>query len=206
MRLYLIRHGETQYNATKQMQGWGEVPLNDAGIAQAAQLAQRMPQFPLDHIYSSDLRRAVMTAAIIASTTDRPIAYDPLYRERNPGDLTNSFYEPSQAFFTDPHYQPPNGESALTFTQCVHQAFEQLITQEGHSDRHIAVVTHGMVCTEFVKGCLGFDPYQQQGFHWPNTALTICDYTQDHWKLITLANADHLHTPSRLDAHHQREP
>lgn len=196
MRLYLIRHGETKYNATKQMQGWGEVPLNDAGIAQAAQLAQRMPQYPLDHIYSSDLRRAVMTACIIASTTHIPITYNANYRERNPGDLTNTFYTPGHPFFSDLQYEPPNGESAGTFADRVRLAFEELIAQEGDSDRHIAVVSHGMVCTAFAMICLGINPYDEPGFHWPNTALTVCDYIDGEWTLITLGNADHLDTSS----------
>lgn len=202
MRLYLIRHGETEYNATKQMQGWGEVPLNDAGIAQASQLAQRMPQYPLDHIYSSDLRRAVMTACITAAATATPVTYDPLYRERNPGDLIDTFYKPGHPFFTDPLFEPSNGESAVSFTQRIHQAFDQLIKIEGETDRHIAVVTHGMVCTEFIRTCLGINPYEQPDFHWPNTALTICDYIDGEWSLITLANADHLESPSLLDAFH----
>ena len=202
MRLYLIRHGETEYNATKQMQGWGEVPLNDAGIAQAAQLAPRMLQYPLHHIYSSDLRRAAMTTCIIAASTHTPITYDSLYRERNPGDLKDTFYQPGHPFFSDPHYEPPNGENAESFTDRIIRAFEHLIEKEGDTDHHIAVVTHGMVCTEFTKIFLGINPYEQPDFHWPNTALTICDYINGKWELIALANAEHLESPSLLDAFH----
>ena len=43
MRVYLIRHGETDYNRERRMQGHGEVPLNDTGIAQVTRLAQRLP-------------------------------------------------------------------------------------------------------------------------------------------------------------------
>jgi len=199
MKLYLIRHGETEYNIRKQMQGWGEIPLNDAGIAQASQLAQHLPQYPLDHIYSSDLRRTVMTACIAASTTGLPISYLPEFRERNPGDLKDSHYTFDHPFFTDPDFQPPNGESAIDFDSRVRSAFDTLIELEGESGRHIAVVTHGMVCNSFVVQCLGFNPYEQEGFYWPNTALTICDYINGQWKLITLASDEHLDTPSQKD-------
>ena len=192
MRLYMIRHGETEYNSVGRMQGWQEIPLNDTGIAQASQLGKRMVGFPLDHIYASDLRRTVMTACIVAGHTGTSISYEPLYRERNPGDLTDQEYESCIAFFTDPNFEPPNGESPSIFLDRVRAAFEKLVELEGETERHVAVVTHGMVCNDFVKVCLGFDPKEDDDFHWPNTSLTICDYKDGCWELITLANADHL--------------
>lgn len=188
----MIRHGETEYNAISRMQGWQEIPLNDDGIAQAALLGKRMSGVRLDHIYASDLRRTVMTACILAAHTGTPISYDPLYRERNPGDLTNQEYETCPEFFTDSDYEPPNGESVAVFWERVRAAFENLIVQEGDSDRHVAVVTHGMVCNDFVRIFLGFDPREQEDFHWPNTSVTICDYADGKWDVVLLADAAHL--------------
>lgn len=192
LRLYLIRHGETEYNSVGRMQGWQEIPLNDAGIAQAALLGKRMGGLRLDHIYASDLRRSVMTACILAAHTGVSISYESLYRERNPGDLTDMEYEGCMEFFTDPDFEPVNGESVPVFWDRVREAFEKLIELEGDSDRHVAVVTHGMVCNNFVRIFLGFDPRADGDFRWPNTCLSIFEYKEGEWELVTLANADHL--------------
>lgn len=192
MRLYMIRHGETEYNAVARMQGWQEIPLNDAGITQAGLLGQRMAGVRLDHIYASDLRRTVMTACIVAAHTGTPISYEPLYRERNPGDLTDQEYESCMEFFTEPDFEPPNGESPSVFAGRVRGAFEKLIGLEGDSDRHVAVVTHGMVCNDFVKVFLGYDPREDEDFHWPNTCVMVCDYVDGEWVVERIACAAHL--------------
>ncbi len=197
MRLYLIRHGETKYNAVGRMQGWQEIPLNDAGIAQASLLGKRLEGTRLDHIYSSDVRRAVMTACIVAAHTGTSISYDALYRERNPGDLTDMEYEHCMAFFEDPDFEPSNGESPQVFNGRVRKAFEKLIELEGDSGRYVGVVTHGMVCNDFVKICLGYDPKADPDFHWPNTCLTICDYRDREWTVDTLACAAHLNVETQ---------
>jgi len=200
LRLYLIRHGETEYNSVGRMQGWQEIPLNDAGIGQAALLGRRLAGVRLDRIYASDLRRTVMTACILAAHSGAPISYDPLYRERNPGDLTDMEYEECMAFFDDPDFEPPNGESVPVFRERVREAFEGLIGLEGDSDRHVAVVTHGMVCNDFVGIFLGFNPRDDEDFHWTNTCVTICDYVDGVWALDTIACAAHLH--GDVDAGH----
>lgn len=130
MRVYLIRHGETEYNRTMKVQGHAEIPLNDLGIAQAARLARRFTGVRLDRIYASDLRRATMTAAILAAHTGAPLLYDPGLRERDPGDLTHKDYQESIRFFTDPAYEPPGGETHHDFLARVRKTFEALIERE----------------------------------------------------------------------------
>lgn len=130
MRVYLIRHGETEYNRTMKVQGHAEIPLNDLGIAQAARLARRFTGVRLDRIYASDLRRATMTAAILAAHTGAPLLYDPGLRERDPGALTHRDYHESIRFFTDPTYEPPEGETHGDFIARVRRTFEALIERE----------------------------------------------------------------------------
>jgi len=68
MNLILVRHGATAYNAQRRFQGQSDVPLSDEGLAQAARLAARLRDEPVDRIYTSDLLRARQTAAAIAVT------------------------------------------------------------------------------------------------------------------------------------------
>ena len=58
-RLYLVRHGLTDWNVEGRWQGHSDVPLNSKGLEQAAQIAQRLASIGLDAIYSSDLSRAL---------------------------------------------------------------------------------------------------------------------------------------------------
>lgn len=193
MRLYLIRHGETDYNRERRMQGHGPVPLNAAGIAQATRLAGRLAdEGAIDHIYSSDLLRTRMTAEILAGHTGRDVTYHELFRERDPGDLTDRSYEEGLAFFTDPDFDPPGGESVSVFADRVRRAADHLIELEGTRGRTVALVTHGMFCSAFLEGVLR--RARTGGFSWPNTALTISAYDPAGraWTLETLACAAHL--------------
>ncbi len=62
MRIYLARHGETDWNAQQRLQGWTDIPLNENGRRQANELAQRMDGVQLDSIYCSALKRSIETA------------------------------------------------------------------------------------------------------------------------------------------------
>ncbi len=191
MRLYLCRHGETEYNAIGRVQGHSDVPLNDAGCKQVASLGRRLAELDrLDHIYASDIRRTVMSAEIIAKHTGHEITYNPLFRERDPGDLADKTHEEAMAFFTDPEFEPPNGESVPVFAARVRAAVDHLIELEGSNGRHVALVTHGMFCRAFVDLCLNLNPEEIPS--WPNACLSIIDYDGNgKWDAITLADASH---------------
>ena len=192
MRLYLVRHGETDYNKTGRVQGHSEVPLNETGIEQITRLARRLAdEGRLDRIYASDLRRTAMSAEIIAAHTRQAVTYNPLFRERDPGDLTDKTFEEAIDFFTDMAYEPPNGESVPIFVARVRKAVDHLLEREGANGRHVALVTHGMFCRAFMHLCLGRDP--QEVSVWPNASLTIVNYNGNGaWDIITLADATHL--------------
>lgn len=67
MFIYLIRHGETDWNREDRLQGHSDIPLNNTGKAQARQIAERLKEVGVCQIYSSDLSRARETAAIIST-------------------------------------------------------------------------------------------------------------------------------------------
>lgn len=192
MRLYLIRHGETAFNRSRVMQGHDEIPLNDTGIEQAARLGRRFEHVRLDHIYASDLRRATMTAAILAAFTETPITYYEGFRERHPGELTGVPYDRAMAFFTDPACHPRGGESVPDFADRVVKAFDWLVEREGQTDRHVAVVTHGMVCGAFLRLCIGMPLDEIAATVWPNTCVTTAEHNGAGWQLLEQGCAAHL--------------
>lgn len=87
MKLYLVRHGQTDWNAADRLQGQSDIPLNEVGIAQAESLRDQVHQRGLhfDAIYTSPLQRVLRTAEIIAE--DQPIIIDPRLNERYAGDF-----------------------------------------------------------------------------------------------------------------------
>lgn len=89
--LYLVRHGETVDNANQIMQGQTEGKLNEKGIRQAEQTRDEWRGRPIDIVLSSDLRRAIETAAIIAAPHRLEVVTTPLLRERDWGDFTGRF-------------------------------------------------------------------------------------------------------------------
>ena len=92
MKIYLVRHGQTDWNAEVRMQGQTDIPLNQVGLAQAQQVAQTiagrvLDGLKIDAIYSSDLSRAHDTAKAIAERLNMSVVLDERLREQGKGDL-----------------------------------------------------------------------------------------------------------------------
>lgn len=87
MKLYLVRHGETDWNAKGTLMGWADIPLNANGIKQAETLRDKIIESGLefDAVYSSPLQRAAKTAQIVAPNS--PIIYSDALKERNVGQF-----------------------------------------------------------------------------------------------------------------------
>ena len=105
--LYIVRHGQTDWNLNGQIQGQNDIPLNDMGRAQAYNVADKLSRFNLEYIISSDLSRAAETANIIGNKLNMRVEYDARLREYNFGILTGMTrrrLDPDsiRAFFTNP--------------------------------------------------------------------------------------------------------
>ncbi|MCL4348238.1 MAG: histidine phosphatase family protein, partial [Candidatus Thermoplasmatota archaeon] len=83
--IYLVRHGETDWNNDGRFQGHVNIPLNEKGKIQAQEAYERLKAINFDLIYSSDLGRAAETARIINAHREIPIRYDQRLRERDAG-------------------------------------------------------------------------------------------------------------------------
>ena len=89
--LYLVRHGETVDNARQIMQGQTQGELNETGLKQAKEVAEKFRMEHLDAIVASDLNRSIQTAEIIARPHGLELTITPLLRERDWGDFTGRF-------------------------------------------------------------------------------------------------------------------
>lgn len=190
-QIIFIRHGETDWNRIKRIQGHIDIPLAQSGIDQAQQLGSRFADeaqsgVRLDAIWSSDLMRAQQTAEPVAQALQVPVQLATALRERNYGafqghdsdEIAVRFPDEYAQWQTrDPGFTPPEGESHRAFYHRVLHALEPLIA--AHPDGRIAVVTHGGVldCVyRFARG-LSLDAPRT----WPlfNTSVNIVEFESD---------------------------
>jgi probable phosphoglycerate mutase len=171
MTILLVRHGETVGNASRIVQR-PEVPLNERGIRQAAQLAERLFALGFAHVLCSDLLRAQMTAAPLRARGNVVIEETPLLQERDFGDLRGTPYAELTEDPFAPGYVPPNGESVDVFHRRVAHAFELIVERRRGLSGSLVVVTHGLVCGAIVEhhARAGAPPDR-----FDNTGLTILD-------------------------------
>lgn len=148
--LYLTRHGQTEWNLMKKMQGHKDSPLTQTGVRQAQWLGERLSAIPFDAVYCSSSHRAITTASIISGyRLDEIIQLDTL-KEINMGlwegqhieqiaqDFTTSFSH----FFHKPHlYQPTGqGESYSELRQRTIPTIQEIL--EKHKGQQVLIVTH----------------------------------------------------------------
>jgi len=150
MTILLVRHGETAGNALRILQR-ADVPLNECGIRQSEQLAGRLFSHGFVHIVCSDLLRARMTAAPLATRSGIAIEESPLLQERNFGDLRGVPYAELTENPFGPDFAPPNGEDWPTFHARVADAFDIIVSRRRSVNGTLVVVTHGLVCRAIVE-------------------------------------------------------
>jgi broad specificity phosphatase PhoE len=149
MRVLLIRHGRSTWNAERRWQGWADPPLSPRGIAQAEAAAAAVKGLALHVVVSSDLVRARSTAEIIASASGVRVSIEPALRERDVGlwsGLTSDEIEARwpgrlEAYRADPGLPFPGGEAAETVLR---RAMPVLLTvaREDPHDAVAVVVSH----------------------------------------------------------------
>ena len=151
MRLYLIRHGETEWNRQKRLQGSMDIPLNENGLAIARQTAEGMGKAGIrfDRIYSSPLRRAYRTAQILCPGQE--IQVDDRLREISFGDLEGT----SCLTVTDLPMPAPGGESSQDLQSRTMEFLREVTTDPENQGKRILISTHGGVIRSvlmYIKG------------------------------------------------------
>ncbi|MBQ1339678.1 MAG: histidine phosphatase family protein [Ruminococcus sp.] len=148
MKIYSTRHGQTDYNKSELILGATDVPLNDTGIEQAEELAEKIAELgEVDLMIVSPMKRAQITAAAIAEKTGIRIITDERLREWNYGRFeqksrfTEGFAENKLDFGVR---MGKTGESLLQLSHRVYAALDDII--EKYNDRNVLIVSHGGVC------------------------------------------------------------
>jgi probable phosphoglycerate mutase len=197
MRIYLIRHGETDSNAGRIVQRPTD-PLSVHGVQQARRLAARLADCAIKRLVSSDLQRAVMTAAQVAATTGLETEFTSVLQERSFGSLRGTPYDELTCDPFAADYQPPGGESWDQFHNRVEDAWTH-IERVAVEAEPVAVITHGLVLRSMLARRFGINLNNAEAAATarmiPNTSVTIVDKTTAGWQVGTVACIDHLNGP-----------
>ncbi len=144
MKIYLIRHGETDSNKNGIIQGHLDTNLSELGVEQAKKLANRLKDYSFDKIFSSDLKRAADTAKAIQKFHNTKIEFDSRLRERSFGDFSGKkSTEINWDLLGDDIYNrsPKNGESINEHIKRVQKFIDEL--KSNYLNENILIVSHG---------------------------------------------------------------
>lgn len=142
MRVYVIRHGESESNASKKWTGWMDVELTEKGKKDAEKAREVLKNIKFDKVYSSDLKRALDTMKIVLP--EAIFEASPLLREINVGSLENKpiniLTEEGQRIFSEMDYTGFGGESKEELRKRIRKFINSLDNEEYEN---VAVFSHG---------------------------------------------------------------
>ncbi len=217
LKLYLIRHGETDWNVDGRIQGHSDVDLNARGYEQARRLAARIgEEGTFEAIYSSPLKRAFATAQLIGAAVKLPVTTDPRLLERSLGvlegltlaEIRAKFPEVHRAWHdggTRPHI--PGEETREAFVERAHSFIRDLRAR--HPEGRVIAVTHGGTINMLLMASLELDLERPLPFSIDNATINVVQWGERGARLRVLNDAGHLRAlygaavqanPARADA------
>ena len=182
-KLYLIRHGETDYNNSLRFQGQTDIPLNQKGIEQAEKAADFFKDIPLQAIYTSTLIRAKTTAEIIARAKGMELQETDALREMSFGiwenmntkDIQKKYAKEWKDFFASPARTTiPQGESMLDVQKRAYPTVQEILDRYPEGD--VAFVAHGGIIRVLICTMLGLDLNRAWHLHVGNASITCFYY------------------------------
>ncbi|BED97470.1 2,3-diphosphoglycerate-dependent phosphoglycerate mutase GpmB [Escherichia fergusonii] len=208
LQVYLVRHGETQWNAERRIQGQSDSPLTAKGEQQAMQVATRAKELGITHIISSDLGRTRRTAEIIAQACGCDILLDPRLRELNMGVLEtrniDSLTEEEENWRRQlvngtKDGRIPQGESMLELSERMHSALASCL--ELPQGSRPLLVSHGIALGCLVSTILGLPAWAERRLRLRNCSISRVDYQESQWLasgwvVETAGDVSHLDAPA----------
>ena len=191
--LFLFRHGETDWNHERRLQGQTDIPLNATGRAQAADLARRLAPCGLEAIVTSNLSRALETGRIVADALALPLHPEPDLREASLGDAEGMLIEEAKVRFgpelvegrvADDRLQMPHGEPGLEVRARALAAVARFVA--AYPYRRIGISTHSGVLRQFLKHALpqGPIPRSRNGAHY------VMEYEASSGRLLLMEDVE----------------
>ncbi|EPL9570534.1 2,3-diphosphoglycerate-dependent phosphoglycerate mutase GpmB [Providencia rettgeri] len=188
LQVYLVRHGETEWNLARRIQGQSDSPLTATGRLQAKQVAERIKSEGITHIITSDMGRTLETAQIIASVCGCEIITEPRLRELNMGvleqraieSLTEEEEQWRKSLVDGTHGgRIPNGESMEELYTRMFAALNSCLDlPEGSRP---LLVSHGIALSSLISRIMGVPAYSERRLRLRNCSLSRVDYQNSPW-------------------------
>lgn len=200
-RFCLVRHGETDWNVERRLQGHTDIPLNQHGITQATQMAKALKAIHLqfDVLYSSDLQRAANTARAVEKIFSVKAIVDQALRERHLGALQGLTIDQAPNLKPDlwsihlarnVDHTLEGGESIKQFANRIHTALENIRTQ--HAGKTILLVSHGGTLDMMYRLASNQSLESEKAVAVPNASLSWISHNGCSWQIDKWADTSHL--------------
>jgi len=198
-KIYIIRHGETDYNKKGMVQGSGiDAPLNDTGRAQAQAFYEKFKDVDFDKIYTSKLVRTGETVSGFI-TDGKPVEVVDGLEEISWGNQegvaftpeTSTIYQETTKRWTEGELdlKIEGGESPVEVMERQKKAMDYILNQDGET---ILICTHGRAMRILLTWLLKYPLTQMDNFEHTNTGLYILNYTGELFSLETFNDTSHL--------------
>lgn len=195
LRLYLVRHGVTDWNAEGRLQGQSDTPLAPEGIEQARKLASRLSQEKIDAVWSSDLQRARQSAEIIANPHGLEVILSPVLREASFGLWEGLTESEIIALGQEDQWRnyranslthrPPEGELLEEICERMLKVLEQI--KVANPSGTVVVVGHGGSLRAILCDALGSPIPAWRRLSLSNACLNLIEYW-DSGPMVKLLN------------------
>lgn len=199
-RIYLVRHGETEWNKEQRSQGCSnDIPLSREGLIQAEALANRLKEENIEIVFSSTLQRAYQTAERIASSHNLEVNKCKEFIEIGFGswegmrvpDIQEQYKETFEVWRNTPQLASiPGAESLETLKKRSMGKLYDLI--DANPNKNILVVSHGISIKVIITAILNMDLAHIHRIRQDNTALNVFEYNNGVFDIVTLNDICHL--------------
>jgi broad specificity phosphatase PhoE len=194
MKLFLLRHGETSFNAQNRAQGFSDPELTEVGRRQAQALANAFAKEALAAVYASDLKRAVETARFIAQPHGLTVQTDPGLREMNQGifeglsitEIRTQYSEMVEEWIAAPdHFAMPKGESLAQVQERAWASVQRIVA--AHPEGQVIAVSHNLTIMAILCRVLTIDLMHFRRLHQDLAARSTIEFGP-HGPTVTLLN------------------
>ena len=204
--IVIVRHGETQWNIERKLQGQENSDLTKLGIKQTELVARSLKNEHFDICISSDLPRCIKTSDIILKDRDIRIVYESRLRERNFGHLQGMTKEKIKDCYPyvyeklntgNINFEVPNGESMSEFFSRVDQGLDFIINN--FQQKNILIITHGGVLDCIMRKIMKLSLDNHRCFSIYNTSINRFSVNSFGWKLESWGDINHLKSVVTID-------
>lgn len=199
-RIYLIRHGETEWNREGRSQGCSnDIPLSEVGLAQAEAIGKRLKNESIDMFFSSSLTRAYQTAKAIAVYHNKEVKKEREFMEISFGeweglkidDIKEKYVDIYKVWRDTPNIaKVPGAESILEIRERSMGKLMEILNE--NRDKNILIVSHGITIKVLIASIMGIDLGNLHKIRQDNTALNIFEYNNRGFYTYLINDTCHL--------------